>query len=254
MIDHLPASMRGLMVAGFLAAFMSTISTELNWGASYLINDFYRRFIEPDASERKLIAASRIATILLAVAASLLTFYMDSIAGAWKLLLATGAGTGGVLILRWFWWRINAWSEVAAMTAAFAVSLLLQLGLGYNTDKPVDFAYVILITVGATTGVWVAVTLMTKPEPRATLLAFYRKARPYPAMWGPIAAEAPEVRPSSHAGHDFLNWVCGCVLIYGSLFGVGKWILHEWLAGTIYVAVALVSAYGIYRSPSWKER
>jgi Na+/proline symporter len=253
MIDHLPPSLRGLMVAGFLAAFMSTISTELNWGASYLINDFYRRFIEPDASERRLIFASRIATVLLAVAASLLTFYMDSIAGAWKLLLATGAGTGGVLILRWFWWRINAWSEVAAMTAAFAVSLYLQLGLKFNTDDPVEFAHVILITVGATTVAWVAVTLLTSPEPRATLLAFYRRARPYPAFWGPIAAEAPEVRPSTHAGHDFLNWVCGCVLIYGSLFGVGKWILHDWLPGAAYLAAALICAYAIYRSPSWKE-
>jgi Na+/proline symporter len=253
MIDHLPASLRGLMVAGFLAAFMSTISTELNWGASYLINDFYRRFIEPDASERKLILASRVATVLLAVAASALTFYMESIAGAWKLLLATGAGTGGVLILRWFWWRINAWSEVAAMTAAFAVSLYLQLGLKFNTDDPVDFAYVILITVGATTITWVAVTLLTSPEPRATLLAFYRRARPYPAFWGPIAAEAPEVRPSSHAGHDFVNWICGCILIYGSLFGVGKWILHDWLPGVPYLVAATISAYVIYRSPSWKE-
>jgi Na+/proline symporter len=253
MIDHLPPSMRGLMIAGFLAAFMSTISTELNWGASYLINDFYRRFIEPKAPERKLILASRLATILLAVAASVLTFYMDSIAGAWKLLLATGAGTGGVLILRWFWWRINAWSEVSSMTAAFVVSLFLQLGMGYNTDDPVEFAHVILITVGVTTAVWVAVTLMTKPEPRDKLLSFYRKARPYPGLWGPIAAEAPEVRPSSHAGHDFLNWVFGCVLIYSSLFGAGKWILHEWLPGSLYIVAALVSAYAIYRSPSWKE-
>jgi Na+/proline symporter len=187
------------------------------------------------------------------VAASLLTFYMESIAGAWKLLLATGAGTGGVLILRWFWWRINAWSEVAAMTAAFAVSLYLQLGLKFNTDDPVDFAHVILITVGATTLTWVAVTLLTSPEPRSTLLAFYRRARPYPALWGPIAAEAPEVRASTHAGHDFLNWVCGCVLIYGSLFGVGKWILRDWLPGTAYLAAALLCAYAIYRSPSWKE-
>jgi len=253
MIEHLPASLRGLMIAGFLAAFMSTISTQLNWGASYLINDFYRRFLDPGASERKLIFASRAATVLLAVVASVLTFYMDSIAGAWKLLLATGAGTGGVLILRWFWWRINAWSEVAAMTAAFLVSLFLQLGLGYNTDHPIDFAHVILTTVAATTAVWVAVTLLTSPEPRETLLAFYRRARPYPALWGPIANEAPEVRPSSHAGHDFLNWVCGCVLIYGSLFGVGKWILHEWMAGSVYIGFSVVAAYLIYRSPSWKE-
>ena len=139
------------------------------------------------------------------------------------------------------------------MTTAFVVSLFLQLGLGLNTDDPNDFAYVILITVGVTTVTWVAVTLLTSPEPRATLLAFYRRARPYPALWGPIAAEAPEVRPSSHAGHDFMNWISGCVLIYGALFGVGKWILHDWLPGSFYLAAALISAYAIYRSPSWKE-
>jgi Na+/proline symporter len=253
MLTYLPPWLRGLMLAGFLSAFMSTIGTELNWGASYLINDFYRRFLAPQASQRQLVAASRIATILLAVTASVLTFYMESIAGAWKLLIATGAGTGGVLILRWFWWRINAWSEIAAMTAAFVVSLYLQIGLRLDTNDPAQFAYVILITVGATTAIWVGVTLLTSPEPRATLLAFYRRARPYPALWGPIAAEAPDVRPSSHAGHDFLNWICGCVLIYGALFGIGKWILHEWLPGAIYITAAAISAYAIYRSPSWKE-
>jgi solute:Na+ symporter, SSS family len=252
MIEQLPASLRGLMLAGFLAAFMSTISTELNWGASYLINDFYRRFLKPDASERHLVTASRIATVLLAVASAVVTFYMDSIAGAWKLLLATGAGTGGVLILRWFWWRVNAWSEVSAMVTAFVVSLYLQLGIGFDTADPIDFAKVILITVGGTTATWVAVTLFTGPEPPATLLAFYRRTRPYAALWGPIAAAAPEVKSSTGAGRDFLNWILGCALIYGSLFGVGKLILHEWLPGMIYLAASIVAALAIYRSPAWQ--
>jgi Na+/proline symporter len=147
------------------------------------------------------------------VLAAIVTFYMDSIAGAWKLLLATGAGTGLVLILRWFWWRINAWSEVAAMAAAFVVSVILQLGLGYNTDDPRDFAVVILTTVGITTATWIVVTLLTGPEPRETLLAFYRRARPYPMFWGPIAAEASDVRASTGLARDFVNWVAGCALI-----------------------------------------
>src|SRR6202047_1640351 len=125
MIDSLPASLRGVMVAAFAAAFMSTIGTQLNWGASYLVNDFYRRFLRGDAPEHHYVRISQIATVLLTVVSAVITHYMDSIAGAWKLLLITGAGTGSVLILRWYWWRINAWSEVSAMAAAFAASVIL---------------------------------------------------------------------------------------------------------------------------------
>src|SRR6266849_5280690 len=127
MIDHLPPSLRGLMVAAFAAAYMSTIATQLNWGASYLVNDFYRRFLKPAASATHYVTASQIATVLLTVISAVVTLYLDSIAGAWKMLLVTGAGTGSVLLLRWYWWRINAWSEVSAMLAAFIVSLTLQL-------------------------------------------------------------------------------------------------------------------------------
>jgi hypothetical protein len=193
-----------------------------------------------------------VATVLLAIASAIVTFYMDSIAGAWKLLLATGAGTGGVLILRWFWWRINAWSEVSAMLAAFAVSLYLQLGLGFDTADPLDFAKVILITVGATTATWVAVTLLTKPEPHETLLAFYRRTRPHSTLWGPIAQAAPGVKSRTGAGSDFLNWILGCALIYGSLFGVGKLFLHEWLAGLVYLTASTAAAWAICRSPAWQ--
>ena len=136
MFDYLPGSLRGLMLAGFLAAFMSTVSTNLNWGAGYVVSDIYRRFLRPDANEQQLVSASRWATALLAVLASIATFYMDSISGAWKWLLAAGAGTGGVLIVRWFWWSINAWSEITAMTTAALVSAALMFGWGYDTDDP----------------------------------------------------------------------------------------------------------------------
>ncbi len=242
MTEFLPPYLRGLMLAAIAAAFMSTISTELNWGASYLINDVYRRFLRPQASEPQLVRTSRVATVVLAIAAAAITFYMDSIAGAWKLLLATGAGTALVLILRWFWWRINAWSEVSAMSTAAVVSLYLQLGLGYDTDDPISFTKVILATVIATTVVWVAVTLLTGPEPRETLLAFYRRARPHPALWGPIAAEASDVRPSSTLTGDFLNWGAGCGLVFGALFGVGKVILGAWSPGVLLLVTAAVCA------------
>jgi Na+/proline symporter len=242
MIDELPTSLRGLMMAGFIAAFMSTISTNLNWGASYLINDVYRRFLRPRASQKQLVRASRLATVFLALLSAAVTFYMDSIAGAWKLLLATGAGTGGVLLLRWFWWRINAWSEVAAMAAAFVVSLSLQLGFGYDTDDPLDFAWVMLITVALTTLVWVATTLLTPPEPEQTLLSFYRRARPYPTLWRPIARLAPDIAPSSTATGDFAAWAAACITLYAALFAMGKFVLLEPAEGAIYAVLAVLGA------------
>src|SRR3989441_3411497 len=178
MIDYLPSSLRGLMVAAFAAAYMSTIATQLNWGASYLVNDCYRRFLRRDATEQHYVRASQVATVILTVVSAIATFYMGSIAGAWKLLIVTGAGTGTVLLLRWYWWRINAWSEVSAMIAAFAVSVLLQTVAGLDSDRPLEFAWIMLITVAITTGVWLAVTFLTRPEPEGTLVAFYRRTRP----------------------------------------------------------------------------
>ena len=150
------------MLAAFAAAYMSTIGTQLNWGASYVINDFYRRFVKRDADERHYVIASQLVTVLLMIVSLIVTFYMESIGGAWKLLLVTGAGTGTVLLLRWFWWRINAWSEVSAMIAAAACSLFLQLYLKWDSDRPRDFAYLMLVTVGITTVVWLLATLLTQ--------------------------------------------------------------------------------------------
>ncbi len=246
MIDYLPASLRGLMVAAFAAAFMSTVGTQLNWGASYLINDFYRRFIRTSAPDRHYVHASQVATVILTVVSAIITHYMDSIAGAWKLLLVTGAGTGSVLILRWYWWRINAWSEVSAMAAAFAVSVILQTAFHLDSDDPVQFAHLILITVAITTVVWIATTFITSAETDATLLGFYRRVRPSVAGWGRIARLAPEVKPSSDLAWNLLDWVCGCALIYGSLFGIGKMILKDFPMAALFIAIAVVAATVIY--------
>jgi solute:Na+ symporter, SSS family len=242
MIDYLPASLRGLMVAAFAAAFMSTVGTQLNWGASYLVNDFYRRFLRISAPDRHYVHASQVATVILTVIAAIITHYMDSIAGAWKLLIVTGAGTGAVLILRWYWWRINAWSEVSSMAAAFAVSVLLQTVFGLDSDNPVQFAYLILITVGVTTVVWVATTMLTKPESDKTLEKFYRKVRPSAFGWGPVARMAPDVLPSKDLGWNLLDWICGCALIYGALFGIGKIILKDYSSGFAFLALAVAAA------------
>src|SRR6185503_6591121 len=158
-----PPYLRGFMLAAFAAAYMSTIGTQLNWGASYVINDFYRRFVKRSSSDKHYVVASQVVTLFLMAVSLVVTFYMESIGGAWKLLLVTGAGTGTVLLLRWFWWRINAWSEVSAMICAAVVSIFLQVVLKWNSDLPLDFAYLMLVTVGVTTVVWVVVTTMTSP-------------------------------------------------------------------------------------------
>src|SRR5947207_1730744 len=158
-----PPALRGIMIAAFAAAYMSTIGTQLNWGASYLVNDFYKRFIKKSADEKHYVRVSQAATVLIMVASCLVTYYQDSIGGAWKLLIGLGAGTGAVFILRWFWWRINAWSEVSAMAASFVTSLTLEYGLGWKSEDPRQFALIVLTTVACSTVVWVATTFLTAP-------------------------------------------------------------------------------------------
>jgi SSS family solute:Na+ symporter len=175
---------------------------------------------------------------------------MDSIAGAWKLLIVTGAGTGGVLLLRWYWWRINAWSEIAAMVTAFVVSVSLQMMGGLDSDRPVDFARIMIITVAVTTVVWLAVTFLTAPESDDTLVSFYRRTRPSRAGWRPVAARAPDVRPSTDGLANLIDWIAGCVLIYGVLFGVGKLLLHETAPGLVLLGLGAVAGAVIYRDLS----
>jgi len=250
-----PTYLRGFMLAAFAAAYMSTIGTQLNWGASYVINDFYRRFIQRSANEKHYVIASQVVTVLLMIASLIVTFYMESIGGAWKLLLVTGAGTGTVLLLRWFWWRINAWSEVSAMICAAIVSIFLQTVLKWDSDQPRDFAYLMLVTVGVTTVVWVAVTMFTQPEPAEKLIAFYRRVRPEGPGWNDIAAEAglSESHAEGRLSLQFVNWILGCALIYGSLFGIGKLIFKEWLTGLLYLLVAIVAGVLISRNLSRGE-
>jgi Na+/proline symporter len=241
-----PVALRGVMIAAFAAAYMSTVGTQLNWGASYLVNDFYKRFLVKGASERHYVRVSQAATILIMVASSVVTYYQDSIAGAWKLLIALGAGTGSVFILRWFWWRINAWSEVVAMAASFVVSLLLQFHYGLRNEEPREFAWTVIITVACSTACWLAATFLTAPETKETLLAFYRRVRPSAALWGPIAREAADVAPTHDVLFNLLDWLAGCVFVYMSLFGVGKIIFGQTLLGASLLVVGAVAAAAVY--------
>ena len=249
-----PPALRGIMLAAFCAAYMSTIGTQLNWGASYVVNDFYRRFLRRARAEREYVVVSQAVTVGLMLLSIYVTLHLASIEQAWKLLIVTGAGTGTVLLLRWFWWRINAWSEVSAMAVAAVVSLYLQLGLKWDSDRPRDFAYIMIVTVAATTVAWLAATWMTPPEPAETLHAFYRRVRPHGRGWAPIAAAAGLPEASGSLGGELLNAFLGCVLVYAALFGVGEMLLRSAVRGGLLLIVSALAAAAIARNLDLEER
>src|SRR5215470_2487230 len=185
--QHVPAALRGIVVAGFMAAFMSTYATQLNWGASYLVSDFYRCFLKPSASEEHYVTMSRVATVLLVVLSAYVSMQLSSIRSGWEFVLEAGAGTGGVYLLRWYWWRINAWSEISAMATALIVSLGLHFTNPFAGSEPVVFAKNALTSTIVTTLVWIIVTLCKSPEPEPKQLEFYKKVRPHVGGWGPVA-------------------------------------------------------------------
>ncbi len=227
-VDLLPTGFKGLMLAGFAAAYMSTIATQLNWGASYLINDLYLRFVNPNAPEKKVVRLSRWATSLIFLLSSGVTWLLylaGSIEGAWRIIIALGAGTGLVYILRWYWWRISAWSEISAMAAALvAFSALTGFGV-FDPVDPLEGAYLMLATTAVTTVAWVAVTFLTAPTTDETLVAFYRRVRPGGAGWARVARQAG-LAPEPMAGGvlSWVNWGAGIVSVYATLFGMGRLI------------------------------
>ncbi|MFL5487604.1 MAG: sodium:solute symporter family protein [Gemmatimonadaceae bacterium] len=250
-VDLLPTPWRGFMMAGFAAAYMSTVGTQLNWGASYLVNDFYKRFVKRDATEKHYVTMSRLATVFLFLASALVTMQLQTIEGAWKFLLALGSGTGLVLILRWYWWRINAWSEISAMIASFVVSLV-----GIATIKPRvpagdlrGDAWVMLVTVAISTVVWLGVTFATKPEPDRVLEAFYRRVRPGGPGWETVSTRAGFGRESIPGGAlAWTNWIAGIVAVYSSLFGIGKLVLGNLVPGLVMLVIAVLAFAWIARS------
>ena len=245
--SYMPHALRGILIAGFLAAFMSTIATQLNWGSSYLVEDFYRRFIRSDASEKHYVNISRVATLLLVAASAYVSAQLVTISQGWQAVLEVGAGTGGVYLLRWYWWRINAWSEISAMATALAMTLIQQHWAFFTGSAPVLFAKTTLATTGVTTVVWVGVTLLTPPEPQEVLLRFYRKVRPHAAGWRCIAALAPETPETRDLGKNLLAWVLGSVMVYAALFGIGKLCFGQTGAGIALLGLAAFCAALLYR-------
>ena len=249
MRDFLPPGWRGVLIAAFVAAYMSTISTQLNWGTSYIVNDFYRRFVRTDGTDQHYVWVSRFATIVTMILGAIVTFYLDSIRQAWEFVLESGAGIGLVLILRWYWWRVNAWSEIAAMVAP-------ALGFFYlKAFTSIVFPYTLLYLVAWTTICWLAVTLATPPEPEAHLVAFYRRVRPGGPGWGPIAKKAGGLPPEPIGGL-VIDWVAGWILIYAVLFGIGSALLGSIVTALACFGVATVATFVIWRDlqrRGWKS-
>jgi SSS family solute:Na+ symporter len=255
-VDLLPTPWRGFMLAGFAAAYMSTISTHLNWGASYLVNDVYKRFLKPSETERHYIRVSRAITVLLFLGSAVVTSQLSSVEGAWRFLIAIGAGTGLVLILRWYWWRINAWSEISAMIASFVVSLFAMgvIRPRFAASDPNGDAWVMLTTVAVSTVVWVAATLLTAPEPAATLDAFYQRVRPGGPGWAAVSARLGYGRePIPGGALAWTNWIAGIVAVYAFLFGIGRIVFGATLTGLALLAVGVLAFAWIGRNLAREE-
>lgn len=241
-----PVGLRGLLLVTFAAAFMSTISTQMNWGASYLVNDLYKRFVNPTADDRQLLRMSHLASAAVLLLGGATAYVMVvrgvTVDDAWAFLAALGAGVGTVFLLRWFWWRINVWSEIAAMVG----SLVFFTGVKLFAPADLRGEYASLLVASLTFATWVTVTLLTPPEPEAHLQAFYRKIRPDGPGWGPIARSSPDLRPDGLLGRGILCAVLGTTVVWLTLPGIGGVIFGEWtkagwcLGGAALAAIVLL--------------
>ena len=245
MLTLLPAGLLGLLVASLFSAYVSTMSTHLNWGCSYLVHDLYRRFLRPDASERHLVWLSRVITAVLMVVSGATVFLLSTAGEAFQLLLSIGAGTGLIYLLRWFWWRINAWSEIAAMAASFTIafSLFIARKSGLEMSAPAALVW----SVAATTVVWVLVTFLTKPADTETLRAFYRRVRPAGRSWARIVEAGDEVGPRDSLSLSLLGWAGGCTFVYAALFGTGALLYGQILQGVVCLVVAAAAGVVLVR-------
>jgi Na+/proline symporter len=255
MLTFLPTGMIGIVLASLIAAVMSTLSTHLNWGSSYVVNDFYLRFLKPEASDKELVAVGRISTVVLMVLSSFLALALSSALSAFAILLQIGAGTGLIFILRWFWWRINAYTEISAMIISFAVAIFFEvinptLGL---VDIPADQSYLKLVySVSITTVGWLLVTFLTQPEKDEVLLSFYRKVQPASLGWKKVLDRYPaEKQEKGRLGMEIGLMLVGTGMVYAALFSTGFFIYGEMAQGVIAGAIAV--AGGLFILLSWKK-
>ena len=246
MMTFLPAGLIGVVVASLIAAFMSTISTHLNWGSSYVVNDFWKRFVNPASSDKELVNVGRLTTIILMAMAAFFALALDNALQAFDILLQIGAGTGLIFILRWFWWRINAYTEIAGMVISFVVAIYLELiheNIGF---EPMEGWVSLVLGVSVTTAGWIIVTMVTPPEDTKVLQSFYRKVKPAAIGWRRIlkSPEHPD-GPEPETGQlplEILAMFIGCILVYAALFATGLWIYGETTNAIIATAISLAAA------------
>ncbi len=247
MLTKLPSGLLGIVVASLIAAFMSTISTHLNWGSSYISLDFYKRFMKPEASERELVMVGRISTLVLMVISALLALVLSSALSTFSILLQIGAGTGLIFILRWFWWRINAYSEITGMVVSFIMALFFEF-----TELGLEDYEKLIIGVAITTLSWISVTLLTRPTDTKTLATFYNTVTPYGKGWNPFKkiAATQEISLKTTTDNftiDLASMLLGVLAVYSALFSTGYFIYGNLLGGSILAGIALISAYFIFK-------
>ncbi len=246
MVMFLPTGWRGFLVAGFLAAFMSTITTHLNWGASYLVNDVYKRFIKKDASEKHYVVMSQLATLLMAVLGGFTAWKMNSIYNAWLFIQLLMVGTSLVVLLRWYWWRINVWSELSAMISSLAISLTLDQSPFFKSIQGPDYYAVrLVITLTICTVIWVVVTFLTKPVDEKQLEEFFRHVRPG-GFWGPITKKCKDIKKLHLGWPEVTNFFLGTICIYASLFSIGWFVMGQYKLGTVAAVLCAFSGWAMF--------
>jgi SSS family solute:Na+ symporter len=249
MLTFLPSGLMGLVLASLIAAFMSTISTHLNWGSSYVVNDFYLRFVKPDATDKEQVMVGRISTVLLMVFAAILALGLSNALQAFDILLQIGAGTGLIFILRWFWWRINAYTEISAMIVSFLVAVyfeIIHVNLGF---EPILSHWKLLIGVGITTVSWLLVTFITAPEKDEVLLAFYRKVKPAAYGWNNLLKRYPnEVAEPGRLPMEIGLMLVASIMVYAALFASGYWIYGNTVPAVITTIIAIIGGVIVFRA------
>ncbi len=253
MLNFLPKGLLGLVLASLIAAFMSTLSTHLNWGASYIANDWYKRFMKPRATEKDLVRVGRISTILLMAMAAVVALWLSDALQAFNILLQIGAGTGLIFILRWFWWRINAYSEITGMVVSFLIAIYFEFFHADLGFEPLANHLKLVTGVGLTTLAWILVTLLTRPTSYPVLLNFYRTISPAKVGWTPIVNRALKNNElqerqvsSGQLPLKILGMVVGCFTVYGALFATGFWIYNNQESAIIATVVAVVGTITLY--------
>lgn len=251
MLTYLPSGLLGIVIASLIAAFMSTISTHLNWGSSYIVNDFYKRFIDPEVSEQKMVWIGRLSTVLLMAVAAVLALFLQNAKRAFDIIVLMGAGTGLLFILRWFWWRINAYSELTAMVISFILAMVFKFGMPGHFSSSTELILGVVITTVA----WVAATYLTPPVERETLVSFYQLIKPHSGGWRPVVDEGiasgalkEDDITTGQLPRELAGMFSGIFLVYSLLFSTGLLLYGNYNYAMLGLIISVVAGWGLWRS------